>query len=92
MFSEKERDIAAGFYHILNDIYNKELRLSWETGYVIAKFDTCFDDFDDDNEEDEFTSFIFELVRKEGDVPLYITTANLFIVNYHNFPKKIEVL
>ena len=92
MFSEREKGIIMDFYRKLDDIENKELRLSWDTGFVIAKFDTCFEDFDDDNEDDEFTSFIFEVVRKEGEVPLEISSANLFIVNYHNFPKKIDVL
>lgn len=92
MFSEKEKDIVSDFYSMLDDIAKKELRLSWDKGYVIAKFDTCFDDFDDDNEDDEFTSFAFKVIKVEGEVPLEITCDMYFLINYHNFPKKIEVV
>ncbi len=91
MFSDKEKNIVSSFYNKLDEIENKELLLSWKTGYAIALFDTCFEDFADDNEEDEYTSFVFKVVSVEGNVPIEISSAGYFIVNYHNFPQKIEV-
>ncbi len=91
MFSENEKDIVSTFYSSLDEIEDKELQLFWETGSVTALFDTCFDDFADDNEEDEYTSFVFKVVNVKGRVPIEISSAGYFIVNYHNFPQKIEV-
>ena len=50
-----------------------------------------FEYFADDNEEDEYISFVFKVVNVEGNVPIEISSAVYFIVNYHNFPQKIEV-
>ena len=91
MFSENEKNIVSNFYSRLDEIEDKELQLFWEQGYAIAQFDTCFEDFDDDNEEDEYTSFAFKVISVEGDVPIEISSAGYFLVNYHNFPNKIEV-
>jgi hypothetical protein len=55
-------------------------------------FDTCFDDFSDDNEADEFTSFAFEVYNVVGAPPIELSEDNYCIINYHNFPKKIEIV
>lgn len=91
MFSENEKDIILDFYRRLDEIEDRKLQLFWETGCVTALFDTCFEDFADDNEEDEYTSFVFKVISVEGNVPIEISSAGYFIVNYHNFPNKIEV-
>ena len=52
MFSENEKNIVLNFYSRLDEIEDKELQLFWKTGCVTALFDTCFEDFADDNEED----------------------------------------
>ena len=91
MFSENEKDIISDFYRRLDEIEDRKLQLFWKTGCVTALFDTCFEDCADDNEEDEYTSFVFKVISIEGNVPIEISSAGYFIVNYHNFPKKIEV-
>ena len=65
------------------------MTLVWNEGQIQAKFDTCFDDFNEENEEDEFTSFVLEKLAIKGNPPVEITGANLFIINYHNFPTEI---
>ena len=91
MFSENEKDIISDFYRRLDEIEDRKLQLFWKTGCVTVLFDTCFEDFADDNEEDEYTSFVFKVISVEGNVPIEISSAGYFIVNYHNFPNKIEV-
>lgn len=92
MFHEKEKNVVADFYSTLDTLGKKKLRLSWQNGYAIAKFDTCFDDFSDEDETDEYTSFVFEIVRSAGEIPIEISSAGYTIINYHNFPSKIEIL
>ncbi len=92
MFSEKEKEIVAEFYSTIDSLGAKKLRLSWQNGYAIAKFDTCFDDFAEEDETDEYTSFVFEIVDSKGEIPIEISSAGYTLINYHNFPIKIEVL
>ena len=44
---------------------------------------------DEENEEDEFTSFVLKKLELKGKPPIEITEANFFIINYHNFPRDI---
>lgn len=89
-FGKNEKSIIEKFYKSLSEIGGNDiLELLWETGKITAVFDTCFDDFDENNEKDEFTSFVFKSKNMEGVIPVDIGENDLFIVNYHNFPKQI---
>ena len=89
-FSKTEQSIIETFYKNLSKISKDDiLTLVWNEGQIQAKFDTCFDDFNEENEEDEFTSFVLEKLAIKGNPPVEITGANLFIINYHNFPTEI---
>ena len=55
MLSIKEANIVKDLYSRLDEISNREIKLIWTTGEIIAVFDTCFDDFNEDDESDEFT-------------------------------------
>lgn len=88
-FSKNEQSIIETFYKNLSKITEEDiLTLVWMEGQIQAKFDTCFDDFNEDNEEDEFTSFVLKKLELKGKSPIEITEANLFIINYHNFPNR----
>lgn len=91
MFSENEKEIIGNFYSNLNEYVGRKVKLSWNSGFIIAEYDTCFDDFADDNESDEFTSFVFKVLSKNGIVPVEISEDNYCIVNYHNFPNEIII-
>lgn len=92
MFSENEKEIIQNFYNNLNSYVDKKIKLSWNSGYIITEYDTCFDDFADDNEEDEFTSFVFKVLSKSGVAPIEISADNYCIINYHNFPYEISIV
>lgn len=89
-FSKKEQSIIEKFYKKLSNITEKDvLELKWKTGTVKAVFDTCFDDFDEKNESDEYTSFLFKGLSFDGVPPVQIVDEKMFIINYHNFPDSI---
>ncbi len=90
--SDVEKNIVTAFYQELDKLSgNEELILKWETGKVLCKFITCFDDFDDENEDDEFTSFVFRCDNLEGQPPIEFGDDNEFVINYHNFPIEITI-
>ena len=89
-FSKNEQSVIETFYRNLSKIQENDiLTLIWNEGQIQAKFDTCFDDFNEEKEEDEFTSFILKKLDLKGKPPVKITDADFFIINYHNFPKQI---
>ena len=89
-FSKNEKIIIEALYKNLSSIAEEDiLTLVWDKGQIKAKFDTCFDDIDEENEVDEFTSFVFKKIELTGTPPVEITEADFFIINYHNFPKEI---
>lgn len=89
-FSKNEQPIIETFYKSISDLTeNDVISLVWETGEIKAIFDTCFDDFDEENENDEFTSFVFKQIDINGTAPVIVGDSNFFIINYHNFPKTI---
>ena len=52
-FSKSEQSIIETFYKNLSSITEEDiLTLVWSEGQIQAKFDTCFDDFNEENEED----------------------------------------
>ena len=89
-FSKKEQPIIEGFYNKLSKISVNELvTLVWESGTIQAAFDTCFDDFDENNQNDEYISFAFKALKVDDNPPVEITENKYFIINYHNFPNAI---
>ena len=91
-FSVKEQVIIEKFYKSISDLsIDDVLTLIWENGEVQARFDTCFDDFDEIDENEEFTSFVFEKVELKGIPPIELSASNYFIINYNNFPKDILI-
>ena len=56
--NEFEEKIISNFCKNLNELSDESLLLKWSSGSIIAKFDTCFEDMDD-NTEEEFYSFSF---------------------------------
>ena len=89
-FSKNEQLIIETFYKKLSSLTGEDvLTLIWDEGQIKAKFDTCFDDFNEKNDEDEFTSFVLKKIELIGTPPVVIAETGLFIINYHNFPKDI---
>lgn len=89
-FSKSEQSIIETFYKNLLSITEEDiLTLVWNEGKILAKFNTCFDDFNEENEEDEFTSFVLKSLESIGKPPVEITESDFFIINYHNFPSEI---
>lgn len=89
-YSKNEQGIVEKFYKNLANIKDEDtLLLVWENSEVYALFDTCFDDYDENNEADEYNSFVFKAEKIIGNPPINITDNRYFIINYHNFPNKI---
>jgi hypothetical protein len=86
--NENEEKIIATFCQNLDKTYGKELLLKWDEGSIVATFDTCFEDEDDETDE-EFYSFSFAVISKTGNPPVFITSDNYFLIDYKNFPKQI---
>ena len=73
-FSKKEQIIIEKFYkEVKNLTENDVLLLIWGNSKVEATFDTCFDDFDENNESDEFTSFVFKKKETTGTPSIEIS-------------------
>lgn len=87
-FSVEEEKIISKFYKSIVEIKNNTLKLCWLNGSAIARFDTCFEDEDDETEE-EYNSFVFEIKSIEGNIPVDVSDDNMCIVNYRNFPISI---
>lgn len=87
--NEFEENIISTFYKNLSKLSGKSLLLKWDSGNLMATFDTCFEDLDDDTEE-EFYSFSFIVSSKEGNPPVVVSDDNYCLINYKNFP--IEIL
>lgn len=93
--NEKEGAIIGAFLKNLDKYDVEGMTLAWNEGEITARFDTCFED-DNEFEEneieyEEFTTFVFEANGISGNPPVFITEDRFFCVNYHNFPDKIIV-
>lgn len=92
--NDKEKKIIGIFLGNLSKYDTKEMKLLWQNGSeIVARFDTCFEDeneFEEDEKKyEEFTTFVFEAIQVTGEPPVFITEDNFFCVNYHNFPENI---
>ena len=86
--NEFEEKIISNFCKNLNELSDESLLLKWNSGSLVAIFDTCFEDMDDDTEE-EFYSFSFVVSSKEGNPPVVVSDDNYCLINYKNFPVEI---
>ena len=93
-WNEKEEKIIGKFISNTSECECKEMILKWQDGsQVTAVFDSYIEDendceMDDENYE-EFWSFVFKALNITGNPPIYITEDEYFLVNYHNFPDEI---
>ena len=85
-----EGKIISKFCANYNHLSGKSLLLEWNSGSICAKFDTCFEDIDDETEE-EYYSFLFIASSADGKPPVVINEDNYFLVNYKNFPNSITL-
>lgn len=83
-----EEKVISGLYKNLDNIGDSVLTLIWESGYIKATFDTCFEDMDDETDE-EFYSFVFFAEEVSGKPPVDISGDGFFLINYKNFPARI---
>lgn len=92
--NKNEEKIIGRFMEIEDEHIGNTLILKWRKGgKVTAKYNSFIEDesdydMDDENYE-EFWSFVFENEAVDGEVPITVTEDNYFTVNYHNFPDEI---
>lgn len=86
--NEFEEKIISNFCKNLNELSDESLLLKWSSGSIVATFDTCFEDIDDDTEE-EFHSFVFIVSSKKDNPPVVVSDDNYCLINYKNFPVEI---
>lgn len=93
-WNNKEEEIIGTFISNIDDYEDVMLTLKWKNGSeVSAIFDSYIEDendydIEDDNYE-EFWSFVFKVSEVKGTPPIYVTEDKFFLINYHNFPDKI---
>lgn len=96
--NKKEKLIIGSFLKNLDEFDDETMTLVWDDGsWVIAKFDTCFEDannfdLDDDDEEfEEYISFAFKKITSSQNPPVGFEKDGGFLISYHNFPLEILV-
>ena len=90
--NDKEEKVIGTFMGNLEQYDTKEMTLIWQSGEIIAKFDTCFEDdnmADETDDYEEYTTFVFEMLKMSDKPPVFVTEDRYFCVNYHNFPDEI---
>ena len=95
-WNDKEEKIIGKFINNIDRYEEEELILKWEDGSEVhATFDTYIEDESDcdmeEEEYEEFWSFVFKGISVLGEPPIGITEDDYFMVNYLNFPKEILV-
>ena len=93
-WNDREEKIIGTFINNIDSYEEQELILKWEDGSEArAIFDSYIEDESDcdmDEEEyEEFWSFVFKGISISGQPPIIITEDDYFMVNYLNFPKEI---
>ena len=94
--NENEEKIIHKFMAIEGEYAHKTLTLVWSDGSkTTAKYDSFIEDESDfeldDEDYEEFWSFVFEIIEVFGEPPIEISDDGYFLVNYHNFPAEILV-
>lgn len=92
--NDKEEKIIGSFMDVADKLEGKILILKWKDGSCVhGIYDSFIEDesnFDmDDENYEEFWSFVFKAIDMEGEPPIFITEDEYFCVNYHNFPEEI---
>lgn len=94
--NDKEERIIGAFMNVADKLEGKLIILNWKDGsqaqgiydsYIEDELDCDIDDED----YEEFWSFVFKAVDIEGEPPIYITEDEYFCIDYHNFPDEIIV-
>ena len=92
--NKKEEKIIGAFMELADELEGKMIILKWKDGsYIQAVYDSYIEDesdcdMDDDNYE-EFWSFVFKAIDLKGTPPVNITEDEYFCISYHNFPDEI---
>ena len=93
--NDKEEKIIEPLFDVLDIIAGKPVTLEWNDGScAIATIDIVFEDMDEDENDEnfeEYYSFVFRSISVTGKPPISVSGDNLFLVNYRNFPKSIEL-
>lgn len=95
LYLNKNEEKTIGKFMDVEDKYTQEvLTLVWRDGSkAIATYDSFIEDennleLDDENFE-EFWSFVFKKIEICGNPPIEVTEDHYFTISYHNFPKDI---
>lgn len=94
--NENEEKIIGEFMEVEDKYVNEELDLVWNDGSkVTVKYDSFIEDENDCEMEDEnyeeFISFVFIKINIFGNPPIEVSEDDYFLINYHNFPSEILV-
>lgn len=92
--NEKEEKTIGRFFAVEEKYVGEILALIWSNGsQAVAKYDSYIEDENDcemeENDYEEFTSFIFSNVNTVGNPPIDVTEDGFFCISYQNFPKDI---
>ena len=92
--NEKEEKTIGIFMNASDELEGQSVILKWQNGsQVQGIYDSYIEDETDcemdDEDYEEFWSFIFKVVNILGKPPIYVTEDDFFCVNYHNFPDEI---
>ena len=79
---------------IADELEGKKVVLKWKNGSLIQGiYDSYIEDEMDcdmnDDDYEEFWSFVFKATDLIGEPPIYITQDEYFCINYRNFPDEI---
>ena len=94
--NDKEEKIIGAFMNVADELEGNLIILNWKDGsqaqgiydsYIEDELDCDIDDED----YEEFWSFVFKAVDIEGEPPIYITEDEYFCIDYRNFPDEIIV-
>ena len=92
--NDKEGKIIGLLMDIADELEGKKVVLKWKNGSLIQGiYDSYIEDEMDcdmnDDDYEEFWSFVFKATDLIGEPPIYITQDEYFCINYRNFPDEI---
>lgn len=94
--NSNEEAIIGSFIEKEVDYIGKTVMLSWDKENIaVAVYDSFIEDENgldlDDNDYEEYWSFVFKIITIVGNPPIDITEDGFFSVNYHTFPQSIVI-
>lgn len=92
--NDREEAIIADFYRNIKSHRADKLTLVWNGfGVADAVFYSCFEDDndleDDDENYEEFVTFVFKATHIRGNLPVKTDENGYFWINYRTFPDEI---